>query len=195
MGRSCEGGLERKSIAGLARSYGVMGDSPIPGGRATAPPCGMHSYPARGQHRLRRHRHSLAGHIYLVTATARDRRPWFTARAATAAVRCFGTPTLWGDAEPLAWVLMPDHAHWLIRLGDRDNLSGVVNRLKSGSARAVNATLQRTGSVWAPAFHEHTMRDETHIRAAAAYIRHNPVRAGLVAAAEDYPYLYPPPAS
>lgn len=88
----------------------------------------------------------------------------------------------------LAWVLMPDHVHWLIRLGEVDALASVVNRLKSASARGANRALCRSGPLWARSFHDHTLRAEEDLRRSARYAIANPVRAGLVERAGDYPF-------
>ena len=155
----------------------------------------MTTYPLRGHRYLRDHRVSLPHHAYLVTASTRDRRPCFNGAIAFATARCFATSALWGDAHPIAWVLMPDHAHWLVRLGANERLACVINRIKSASARAANEALGRSGSLWAPAYHERCLRNETQLHIAIDYIRENPVRAGLVARVDDYPFLasHPPP--
>ncbi|MGH8214282.1 MAG: transposase, partial [Rhodanobacteraceae bacterium] len=109
-----------------------------------------HRHP--GSRVLRKGRVPLPGRIYLVTTVTRGRDPVFADFAAgCAAARCFENGQLLGDACMLAWVLMPDHTHWLIRLGDGDTLATVVNRLKSASARNVNRLLHRRGPVWARA--------------------------------------------
>jgi len=41
----------------------------------------------------------------------------------------------------LAWVLMPDHLHWLFQLGERRDLGSAIKLLKARSARAVNERL------------------------------------------------------
>lgn len=88
----------------------------------------------------------------------------------------------------LAWVLMPDHVHWLIRLGSGQGLGAVVNRLKSGSARATNRALRRSGPLWTAAFHDHGLRADEDLRRSARYVIANPVRAGLVQRIGDYPF-------
>lgn len=88
----------------------------------------------------------------------------------------------------LAWVLMPDHVHWLIQLGDHGSLSDVISRLKSASARGANRAMGRRGSLWAPAFHDHALRAEEDLRHSARYVIANPVRAGLVKRVGDYPF-------
>jgi len=88
----------------------------------------------------------------------------------------------------LAWVLMPDHLHGVLQLGDRDKLGTVVNRLKSASARHANRALSRTGGIWVKAFHDHALRDDEDLQDVARYVVANPVRAGLVAHVGDYPF-------
>lgn len=142
-----------------------------------------------GHRALRKGRVSLPNHVYLVSTVTRKRKPYFGNFAAgCAAARCFDEARTLGYACMLAWVLMPDHVHWLIQLGDADDLDAVVNRLKSASARAVNQVLRRSGALWSPAFHDHAMRVEEDVRRSARYIVANPVRAGLVERVGDYPF-------
>ncbi|GAB1233613.1 hypothetical protein UT5_00060 [Ferrigenium sp. UT5] len=88
----------------------------------------------------------------------------------------------------LAWVLMPDHVHWLLQLGERDTLSKVVGRMKSACGRHVNIALSRTGAVWAKAFHDHGLRNDEDVQAVARYVVANPLRAGLVSDLGNYPF-------
>ena len=108
--------------------------------------------------------------------------------AACAASRCFNNPAFLGDATPIAWVLMPDHLHVLLQLGQRDSLAHVVSRMKATSARAVNGVLNRQGTLWSRAFHDHAVRSDESMQTIARYIVMNPVRAGLVKRAGDYPF-------
>lgn len=145
--------------------------------------------PQRGHSALRRGRVSRPNQIYNITATTRDRQTFFLDYAAAcAAARCFHDPVVLGDATPLAWVLMPDHVHWLLQLGERDALTAVVNRLKSSSARAANRALGRDGALWARSFHDYALRREDDVQTAARYIVMNPMRAGLVARVGAYPF-------
>jgi REP element-mobilizing transposase RayT len=136
---------------------------------------------SQGHLALRRGRQSLTHHVYHVTTATKARAPFFRAsNAAHAAARCFTESSLLGDCHLLAWVLMPDHVHWLIRLGIRDSLDVVVNRLKSSSARKANAVLGRNGALWEKAYHDRAMRSDDDLARVASYIVANPVRAGLV---------------
>ncbi|MHB1531192.1 REP-associated tyrosine transposase [Acidithiobacillus sp.] len=97
-------------------------------------------------------------------------------------------PALLADARMLAWVLMPDHVHWLLQLGAATPIDELVIRLKSASARQVNRVLARTGPLWSTAYHDHVLREEDDLRAAARYLIANPLRAGLVQRVGDYPF-------
>jgi REP element-mobilizing transposase RayT len=83
---------------------------------------------------------------------------------------------------------MPDHLHVMASLEGSHSLSSAVHRLKSATARAANCALGRTGRLWARAFHDRALRRDENVLAVARYIIANPVRAGLVRRAGDYPF-------
>ena len=142
-----------------------------------------------GHRALRKGRISLSHQIYLVTTTTHRREPvfknWDSARQACT---CFENKSILQRSEMLSWVLMPDHAHWLLQLGEDSELSILVNRIKSASARLVNKSCCHTGSLWDRGFHDRALRKEEDIVAAARYLIANPLRAGLVKKIGDYPY-------
>ena len=144
----------------------------------------------RGHAALRRGRVSIPGQAYHLTSSTAFRRRLFSQfEVACAAAGSFSAACRSGGADLVAWVLMPDHAHWLIELGDDATLADVANRLKSASARAVNAASGCAGQrVWAPGYHDHALRSDETLRNVAAYIVTNPVRAGLVATPFDWPW-------
>lgn len=142
-----------------------------------------------GHQALRKGRVSLPNHVYLITATTLNRQRFFDEfYAGCAAARCFENIAILGDAKMLAWVLMPDHAHWLLQLGEKDKLGTVVNRLKSSSSRMANHVLARCGTTWEPAYHDHALRTEEDLINISRYIIANPLRAGLVKRIGDYPF-------
>lgn len=142
-----------------------------------------------GYRALRRGRASCPGTAYLITTITRDRTPVFRHfPAACAAARCFETPMLLRDSQMLAWVLMPDHVHWLIQLGEMDNLAALVNRLKSSSSRLVSKRIESERGIWMAGFHDHGLRAEENLLDVARYVVANPLRAGLVRRVGDYPF-------
>jgi len=88
----------------------------------------------------------------------------------------------------LAWCVMPNHVHVLVRADKGHRLSEVVQGWKSWSARRANRALGRTGVFWGPDYFDRFIRDSTHLHACRTYIRNNPVAAGLVATPEEWPW-------
>src|SRR5262245_47148436 len=81
-----------------------------------------------GHRALRAGRFALAEQVYVITTTTCERQRFFqNFEAACAAARCFDDRHLLAGARMLAWVLMPDHVHWLLQLGTGAQLSGVIN--------------------------------------------------------------------
>jgi REP element-mobilizing transposase RayT len=131
---------------------------------------------------------SLAHHAYHITACTEARQPLFRdfscGRILVAEMRKLHDE---GVLHSMAWVVMPDHLHWLFQIGDSLSLSEIVKRLKARSAIAINRQLGRQGAVWQKGFHDHALRDDEDLRAVARYIIANPLRAGLVEHVGNYP--------
>ncbi|MDH4874163.1 transposase [Pseudomonas sp. BN515] len=137
---------------------------------------------------LRRGRVSEPGRIYLLTTVTRNRKPLFTKWSAGCLVAWEIYAMRDGHSlETLAWVLMPDHLHWLVQL-QSGTLEQQVRRLKSRSAIAVNALTRGSGQLWQKGFHDHALRREEDVRTVARYVIANPLRAGLVEKLGDYPF-------
>lgn len=144
--------------------------------------------PRTGYSALRRGRVSESRQVYLITTVLRDRaRVFADPLAAQCAATCFNDARVIGVSRLLAWVLMPDHAHLLLELGDEE-LSTCVARIKSATARRINARLYTNGPVWQCGFHDHALRPEEHLETVARYVINNPVRASLVQRVEEYPW-------
>ena len=145
---------------------------------------------AKGQHRLRRGRFSEPGRVYLLTAVTAGRQPlFFDLPAARAVIACLRHPHDRGQVDSLAFVVMPDHAHWLVRLEGGEPLSRIMGNVKKFSARKVNNLLgEGDGTVWQPGFHDRAIRREEDLEAVARYVVANPLRAGLVDRIADYPH-------
>jgi REP element-mobilizing transposase RayT len=141
----------------------------------------------RHAHRLRTGRYSVPGQVYLVTSIVQNRDPVFTdfeqGRLVVDALRKAQQEEL---ALSLAWVVMPDHLHWLIELKD-STLTFVMARTKSRITFALNRSIGRDGPLWQHGFHDRAIRREEDLQAVARYIVANPLRAGLVERIGDYP--------
>lgn len=138
--------------------------------------------------RLRFGRFSEPGRIYLLTTQVHGREPLFAdfnlGRMLVGELRAAHEQ---GWVDSLAWVLMPDHLHWLVRL-EAHSLEQLLRRVKTNSARRINQRLGRTGRVWQAGYHDRALRQDEDLQAAARYIVANPLRARLVARLGDYPH-------
>jgi len=86
------------------------------------------------------------------------------------------------------WCIMPNHVHVLFTAKQGFAIAGIVHSWKSFTAKAINKMLGRTGSVWMADYFDRFIRDEKHWLRAMTYIDNNPVKAGLCARPEDWPY-------
>lgn len=148
----------------------------------------MPAFPPVGRRALRQGRVSIPGQMYLLTAVTRDRQRIFADPArARVASRVIHAASTWADSRLLAWVLMPDHWHGLLQLGN-EPLGRVMHRFKAGASRALHESSGLDGPPWDRSFHDHALRVDEGIRAVARYIVANPVRAGLADSVFGYPY-------
>ena len=95
----------------------------------------------------------------------------------------------------IAWVVMPNHTHILIRVYEGISLGKIVQSWKSYTGRRIadylgtpspgSALLERR-QVWMREYWDRYIRDEKHLWAAVEYIHQNPVKAALVRRAEDW---------
>jgi len=84
-----------------------------------------------------------------------------------------------------AFVVMANHVHLLVL--PRVSPSRFLQTLKGYTAREANRLLGRTGQpFWQAESYDHAVRDDRESDRIKAYIEDNPVKAGLVANAEDY---------
>lgn len=82
------------------------------------------------------------------------------------------------------YVLMPDHVHCFICIGPDRKLGDTIRLLK----RSLSAAIQDPMPHWQPGFFDHLLRHQDSYSSKWEYVRQNPVRAGLVEKAEEWPY-------
>ncbi len=138
-------------------------------------------------HRLRTGRYGELNRIYLLTTNTFEREPVFQDFVlGRLIVDQFRQAQDSRRAISLAWVVMPDHFHWLIDL-QQGSLSELMQRVKSLSTKAVNLSTGRKISLWQQGFHDRALRREEDLVKLARYVVANPLRAGLVEKLGDYP--------
>jgi len=82
-------------------------------------------------------------------------------------------------------VLMPDHVHLLLSFRDVPSFATIV-----GDWKRFLAT--RHGIKWQENFFDHRLRNDENLGQKGEYVLQNPLRAGLVKQAQDWPYTWMP---
>ena len=108
----------------------------------------------------------------------------------------------------IAWVVMPNHVHVLIFVYHGWPMYKIVNSWTGYTGRQINKIInpiesafddqtlterrlnsfKRTRQVWHRDYWDRFIRDEKHFVTAKHYIENNPIAAGLVKNAVDWPY-------
>ncbi len=111
-----------------------------------------------------------------------------------------------GDMKILAWVLMPNHFHLIIKVGDRSNISTLIGGIKRYSSRLLGKLLRQNNakailmkikeaallesgkgaSIWKPRFDSLVIVSESILKQKIEYIHYNPVLKGFV----EYPHQW-----
>jgi putative DNA methylase len=106
----------------------------------------------------------------------------------------------------VAYCIMPNHAHLLIRpfgvetTGESEResrvpgeaadaaspLAAIMHSLKSYTAHEANKLLGRRGQFWQHESYDHWVRDDDELERIIAYIDYNPVKAGLASRPHEY---------
>ena len=86
----------------------------------------------------------------------------------------------------LEWCIMPNHVHVILSQLEGWPLDRIVKSWKSYTARMINEEEGRSGALWARDYHDRYIRDEKHLWDAKAYVRNNPVKAGLCETPEEW---------
>ncbi|MEO5715351.1 MAG: (E)-4-hydroxy-3-methylbut-2-enyl-diphosphate synthase [Luteolibacter sp.] len=81
----------------------------------------------------------------------------------------------------LAWCVMPNHVHAVLKLAKGEELEKVLHSWKSFSAHELNERLGSTGTIWQKESYDHLVRDGEDLRNQVAYVLDNPGKAGLEA--------------
>jgi putative transposase len=86
------------------------------------------------------------------------------------------------------FVVMPDHFHLLITPISPVTLEKAVQFVKGGFSYRAKKELSFHGEIWQTSFYDRRLRDANEYATFCQYIHMNPVRRGLVALPDDFPY-------
>ncbi|MCB1186948.1 transposase [bacterium] len=89
--------------------------------------------------------------------------------------------------QTLAWVLMPNHVHILIKQLEGYPISRVLKQIKGSSTHEIRNITGTIEPVWQIGYFDRMIRDVLQLRRTIDYIHQNPVHARLVGSARDWP--------
>lgn len=90
--------------------------------------------------------------------------------------------------DVIAYCFMPDHVHLLVEgTTDESNLQEFVRVWKQRTAYAARRT--DGNPLWQRGYYEHILRSDESLDQTVGYVLENPIRAGLVTSAADYPWI------
>jgi REP element-mobilizing transposase RayT len=93
----------------------------------------------------------------------------------------------------LAWVVMPNHVHVLFQPMNGWTVAKIVAAWKKFTARKIcddrrGSSEDSVAPVWHREYWDRYIRDQTHLQQVTEYIHLNPVKTGLVATPENWPW-------
>ncbi len=88
----------------------------------------------------------------------------------------------------IAFCLMPNHYHFLLRQDSGKSISDWLKMLFSGYVQAVNIQQNRTGNLFGGKPKKRLIDKEEYLQHLIYYIHFNPVKAGLVSATDKWKF-------
>jgi REP element-mobilizing transposase RayT len=93
----------------------------------------------------------------------------------------------WNVAVP-HYSITPNHWHaLLVPRSNHHSLSAIMKRVKGRTAKRIQSLLVGRGPVWQREWFDRWIRDDAEWEKCVAYIRNNPVKAGLADAWHEHP--------
>ncbi|MCX6834546.1 MAG: transposase [candidate division Zixibacteria bacterium] len=129
--------------------------------------------------KLLRHKHQSS--LYFITCVTYDRRPILVEHS-DLFLSSLNRMKAAVDFTLHAWVILPDHFHLILDVGEVD-ISKTMQRIKlSFSADYRKRCGLKEGRVWQARFWDHIVRDQADFNRHLDYIHYNPVKHGITAA-------------
>jgi len=134
-------------------------------------------------------RYYVENALVFITSVTRDRFPIFAEQES--ANLLLATMREVQQIHPfnlMAYVVLPDHLHLLMRTGQATSFSQVMRSIKWNFTRNYKdvKSIKQPVSLWQDRFWDHVIRDEIDLNNHMDYIHYNPVKHGCVDAPEKW---------
>jgi REP element-mobilizing transposase RayT len=148
------------------------------------------SQPFHHRHLRRLDRVWVDSPVYFITCCVKNRRPVLGNATAESILH-----EVWNNCEGLhhwkvgAYVIMPDHVHFFCaEAPEAKPLSTFVGKWKEWTSKYLHRRHGFESALWQDRFFDHLLRSEENYAEKWSYVQQNPVRAGLVADGEAWPF-------
>jgi putative transposase len=128
--------------------------------------------------------------FFATTRTSMARRLFQSERNAMLLIEVLRVNVAAGKFQLHDFVIMPDHLHLLMTLPGDMTIEKAMQLIKGGFSYRLKKEFGYQGEVWQRGFSEVRINNEQSFSRHREYIVQNPVKAGLVETAEQYPYGY-----
>ena len=128
--------------------------------------------------------------FFVTTNTSMGRRLLQSERNATLLIDVLRSNVAIGKFQLHNFVIMPDHLHLLMTLQGDVTIEKAMQLINGGFSYRLKREFEYQGEVWQRGFSDVRIRDGQSFSKHRAYIVQNPVKAGLVDSAEQWPYCY-----
>ena len=88
------------------------------------------------------------------------------------------------------FVVMPDHVHLLLTVYDEMTIERAMQLIKGRFSYRLSHEIGYLGEVWQRGFTEEQVMNRESLDAHREYIAQNPVKAGLAASADGFPFCF-----
>ena len=132
---------------------------------------------------------TLPGHLHHVIQRGNNRQPIFLDRADFETMLALLADNAQRHAVALhAYVLMENHFHLVATPSTGDGLPQMMQAVGRRYVQYFNRRHGRTGTLWEGRYRATVLQPQRYLLPSMVYLDLNPVRAGLVAQAADYPW-------
>ena len=128
--------------------------------------------------------------FFVTTKTSMGRRLLQSDRFAALFVDVLRKSMAAGRIEVHDFVVMPDHVHLLLSVGEGMSIEKAVQFIKGGFSYRVKKELGYNGEVWQRGFSEVQVMGRDSLEQHRRYIASNPERAGLVGRGEEFGWCF-----
>jgi putative transposase len=128
--------------------------------------------------------------FFVTTGTSMGRRLLQSERNANLLIDVLRSLVSEHKFDLLDFVVMPDHLHLLLTVHDEMTIEKAMQLIKGRFSHRLSHECGYKGEVWLRGFSEVQVMNQNGLETHREYIAQNPVKAGIVASVDEYPFCF-----